>query len=107
MMARSNAHTGRSRKGAPARSRVRAEVPGHVEVEDPIAQLDGKIDLFLDFMAQRRGRDRNTGTASEIAARFRTDIDTVKRVMQAAWARNMVTFYPSGQDVYYVRRTDL
>lgn len=70
-------------------------------------QLDNTIELFLDFLAQRRGRDRNNAFASQIAKRFHTTEDVVKRVMQAAWARNLVLVYPSDNDVYYVRRMEL
>lgn len=68
-------------------------------------RIEAKIEMFLDYLASRRGRSRNSATTQEIAKRFKCKESEVENVMQIAHSRGKVWIYPHELQSYYVRRS--
>lgn len=70
-------------------------------------RIETKIEMFLDYLATRRGRNRNSATTQEISRRFKCKDSEVETVMKIAHARGLVWIYPHQLQSYYVRRTGI
>lgn len=77
--------------------------------DDPsdIRYLDGKIEMFTEWMAQRRGKLRDTATVAELAERWRASSHEITTIMNAAHARGLVHIYNHGDTVLYALRSTM
>lgn len=64
--------------------------------------IDAKIELFIDYMAGRAGRNRRSARTSELMKRFKASRNEVDMVMTAAHTRGLVHIWRKGDDPYYI-----
>ena len=73
-------------------------------MEDEITRIDVKIEMVLEYMRGRRGRDRNSATTNDIAKRLKAGNEEIDRIMRIAHERGLVFMYPKELQNYYVIR---